>query len=80
MKSVNSVQSQGGGKYEIDTVILKLICNYKPLNTWHQCISVGRKRQFSKDHWETSYYPGRYKAETLPHSLHYNTSQIIYIK
>ena len=79
MKPINLIQSQVGGKYEIDIITLKFICKYRTLNTWHQCISVGEKKtgnSVGTTRKVLSYYLGKYKAETLLYSLHYNTFQI----
>lgn len=36
-------QVPGPEKYRIDKVILKFICDYELLNTWHQYVSGGEK-------------------------------------
>lgn len=36
-------QVPGREKYRIDKVILKFICDYELLNTWHQYVSGGEK-------------------------------------
>jgi hypothetical protein len=64
------MNSSGSGKYESDNIILKFICKYKFLNTWHQYI-IGEEKGNSVSSVGELIIFLKYIKLKLSHSLHY---------